>query len=539
MNKLKWHEALPRIVADFIIVHLSMIGALGGSVMYQTALGNGAGAEVLTISFMHHYTAFFWLLSPIFPVVFMLNGFYTHTRAYVGRHKAWVVLRGVVLAIMAFFGANFLLFGRTEVGRSVVIPFLVLAGAGLAGARILKAYFERNFDIKSKKIVSVSNNKGRVLVVGGAGYIGSLLVEQLLDKGHRVRVLDCLLYGDEPLRPFKNHPDFELIVGDCRNIQDMVKAVRGVESIVHLAAIVGDSACNQDHNTALETNYAATRMLIEIAKGHGVSRFLFASSCSVYGATDVEMDENSAVRPISLYGQTKVDSEHALLAAGSETFHPTILRYATVFGLGYRPRFDLVVNLLTAKAQREGVITIYNGQQWRPFIHVRDLGEATVRVLEAPVRLVSGETFNVGDTRLNHTLTEVADVIRDAFPNVRVEHVDNSDRRNYRVNFEKLLNRTGFRARYTLRDGVEEIRKAFDERLITDYTDLRYSNQRYLKVVGSPGHKAEEDALVMAAFSNHRQNHPTVATAKAGFGGGPLAMAAEPAEEHGSAAAIA
>ncbi|MGD0778800.1 MAG: NAD-dependent epimerase/dehydratase family protein [Candidatus Solibacter sp.] len=515
MNKLKWQETLPRIVADFIIVHLSMIGALGASVVYQIALGNGGGAKVLTTSFMHYYTAFFWLLSPIFPVVFMLNGFYTHTRAYVGRHKTWVVLRGVALAIGAFFGVNVALFARTEVGRSVAIPFMVLAGTGLAAARLLKAYFERNFEIKSKNIGSLSDSKGRVLVVGGAGYIGSLLVERLLDKGHRVRILDCLLYGDEPLRPFKNHPDFEMIIGDCRNIQDMVKAVRGVESIVHLAAIVGDPACNQDHDTALETNYAATRMLIEIAKGHGVSRFLFASSCSVYGATDVEMDENAAVQPISLYGQTKIDSERALLEAKSDTFHPTILRYATVFGLGYRPRFDLVVNLLTAKARQEGLITIYNGQQWRPFIHVRDLVEATVGVLEAPVRLVRGEIFNVGDTRLNHTLTEVADVIRDAFPNVRVEHVDNSDRRNYRVNFDKLLNRIGFRARYSLRDGVEEIRKAFDERLITDYTDLRYSNQRYLKAVGNPGHKAEEDAMVMAAFSNHRQNHPTVAAAQA------------------------
>ncbi len=522
MNKLKWQEAIPRIIADFIIVHLSMIGALGASVLYRTALGNGGGARDLFTSFMHYYTAFFWLLSPIFPVVFMLNGFYTHTRAYVGRHKAWVVLRGVVLGIMVFFGANLALFGHTEVGRSVAIPFMLLAGAGLAGARLLKAYFERNFDIRSKNTASISDNRGRVLVVGGAGYIGSLLVERLLEKGYRVRVLDSLMYGDEPLRSVRNQPDFELIVGDARNIQDVVRSVRGVESIIDLAAIVGDPACNQEHDTALETNYAATRMLIEIAKGHGVSRLLFASSCSIYGATDVEMDENSGVQPISLYGETKVDSEQALLAARSETFHPIILRFATVFGLSYRPRFDLVVNLLTAKAQQEGVITIYNGQQWRPFIHVRDLVEATVRVLEAPVRLVSGEIFNVGDTRLNHTLTDVADVIQGIFPNVRVEHVDNSDRRNYRVNFDKVLNRTGFRARYTLRDGVEELKKAFDERLITDYTDLRYNNQRFLKAVGSPRHRAEEDALVMAAFSNHRQNHPTVATAKAAFGGGPL-----------------
>jgi len=243
-------------------------------------------------------------------------------------------------------------------------------------------------------------------------------------------------------------------------------------------------------------------MLIEIAKGHGVSRFLFASSCSVYGATDLEMDENAAVQPISLYGQTKVDSERALVEARSDTFHPTILRFATVFGLGYRPRFDLVINLLTGKACRDGVITIYNDHQWRPFIHVRDLVEATVGVIEAPIRLVGGEIFNVGDTRLNHNFAEVAEIIRDAFPSVRVERVDNEDHRNYRVNFDKLRNRTGFRARYTVRDGVEELRNALEQGLIPDYTDVRYHNQRYLKIVGCAASKDAVDKLVMAAFSN-------------------------------------
>ena len=501
MNSFKWKQALPRILADFLIVHASMVGALLISVAYRTALGHGAEARVLIDTFARRYAAFFWLLSPIFPLVFLLNGFYTHTRGYTGRHKTWAILRGVVMAVLVFFGVNVLLFGAADLGRSVAVPFMLLASVGLTSARLLKAFFERYFDVKSKNGLSIPNEKGRVLVVGGAGYIGSLLVERLLDKGHRVRVLDCLLYGDEPLRPFKNHPDFELVVGDCRNIQDMVKAVRGVESIVHLAAIVGDPACEQNGEAALETNYAATRMLIEISKGHGVSRLLFASSCSVYGAADVEVDEKAAVRPISLYGRTKVDSEQALLDARSTTFHPTILRFATVFGLSYRPRFDLVVNLLAARAKQEGVITIYNGEQWRPFIHVRDLAEAIFRVLDAPAGLVSGEIFNVGDKRLNYTLSQVADTIRAVFPNVRVEHVENSDRRNYRVNFDKLFNRTGFRARYTLRDGVEELRKAFDERLITDYMDLRYHNQRYLKVAGSPEHKDEFDESVMAAHA--------------------------------------
>jgi nucleoside-diphosphate-sugar epimerase len=517
LRNFRWREVFPRMLADFLIVHFSMIAALAMSVVYQAGAGNAAAAHAIVSGFLRYYTAFFWVLSPIFPLVFLLSGFYTHSRAYIGRYKALTILRGVTLAAIIFFAANFLLFGNEGFGRSVALPFMVLAAAGCASVRILKDFLEKRYFVKSKTGPSFAPRRDWVLVVGGAGYIGSLLVERLLEKGFRVRVLDSLLYGDEPLRPVRNHPDFELIVGDARNIQDVVRSVRGVESIIDLAAIVGDPACEQDQGPALETNYAATRMLIEIAKGHGVSRFLFASSCSVYGATDFEMDENAATQPISLYGQTKVDSEQALLAARSDTFHPIILRYATVFGLGHRPRFDLVVNLLTARAHQEGAITIYNGQQWRPFIHVRDLVEATVRVLESPPRLVSGEIFNVGDSRLNHTLTDVANIIRNAFPAVRVEHVDNSDLRNYRVNFDKLLSRTGFRARYTVRDGVEEIRRAFDERLITDYTDLRYHNQRYLKAVGSLANKDEVDTLVMAAFSNHRPNHQAAAAAAQGL----------------------
>ena len=323
---------------------------------------------------------------------------------------------------------------------------MILAGVGLASARLAKNYFEEYFEVRPRNQITAADDKGRVLVIGGAGYIGSLLVEHLLESGYRVRVLDSLLYGDEPLLPVKDRPGFELMVGDCRNTQGVVKAMHGVQSVIALAAIVGDPACDENRDAALETNYAATRMLIEIAKGHGVRRLLFASSCSVYGATDVEVDESATVRPISLYGETKVDSEKILLKASSETFHPTILRFATVFGLSHRPRFDLVVNLLTAKAGTDGAITVFNGQQWRPFIHVRDLVKATVGVLEAPVGLVSGEIFNVGDKRLNHTLSQVAEIIAEVFPNVRVERIDNSDRRNYRVNFQKLLDRTGFQA---------------------------------------------------------------------------------------------
>jgi nucleoside-diphosphate-sugar epimerase len=498
-RNLKWREAIPRVLADFLTVHASMLLALAISVTYQTARGHGGAAQQLIAGFRHYYVTFFWLLSPIFPVVFLFHGFYTHSRAYLGKQKAWVILRGVTLAVMLFFAADFLLFKLQSTGRSVALPFVVLAGGGLCAARVLKAAFEKRSARRPEPIGAAPPK--RVLVVGGAGYVGSLLVERLLAGGYTVRVLDSLIYGGEPLRNAMRHPNFELMQGDCRNIQDVVKAVHGMESIVQLAAIVGDPACEQDRTSALEINYAATRMLIEIAKGNGVSRLVFASSCSVYGASEAEVDEQSPACPVSFYGQTKVDSERALLESRTETFHPTILRFATVFGLSYRPRFDLVVNLLSAKAAQDGVITIYNGRQWRPFIHVGDLVEAVTLVLDSPARLVGGQVLNVGDSRLNYTLSDVAAVIAEVFPSTRVEHKDNSDCRNYRVSFKKIEEGLRFHASYSLRDGIEEIKKAFEAGLIADYTDLRYHNQRFLLAAGSPGHKSDVDAQVMAAFS--------------------------------------
>jgi nucleoside-diphosphate-sugar epimerase len=248
-------------------------------------------------------------------------------------------------------------------------------------------------------------------------------------------------------------------------------------------------------------------MLIEISKGARVRCLVFASSCSVYGDSENLMSERSAVKPISLYAQTKLDSERALLEAKSDSFHPTILRFATVFGNSFRPRFDLAVNLLTAKAHRDGVVTIFNGEQWRPFIHVRDVAEAIVTVLKAPESLVSGEIFNVGDSRLNFTLAQVADRIKQQFPAMKVEHVDNSDRRNYRVSFDKIKNHLGFHAGISLEEGIAEIKTALEGKSIPDYTDVVYHNQRFLQMVGPPLVKDATDSGVMAAFATAITSH--------------------------------
>jgi nucleoside-diphosphate-sugar epimerase len=321
-----------------------------------------------------------------------------------------------------------------------------------------------------------------------------------------VRLLDSFVYGTAAVRDLFGHPRFELVIGDCRNIQSVVAAMNGVKAVIHLAAIVGDPACEQDRDSALEINYAATRMILEVAKGYGVRRFVFASSCSVYGETEQIVDEMSEVGPISLYAQTKVDSETAVLAARGENFHPTILRLATVFGNSYRPRFDLVVNLLTAKALQEGLITVYNGEQWRPFIHVSDVAEGLIAVLNGPESIVSGEIYNLGDSRLNYTLTQVAGTIQRLVPGTRVEHVENPDRRNYRVSFDKVRSQLGFECRVDLEAGVSDLIGALRAGTIGDYSDSQYHNQRFLKAAGRLASKQEIDSQVMAAFAAAVEN---------------------------------
>jgi nucleoside-diphosphate-sugar epimerase len=495
-----WQGIAPRVVTDFLIIHCAMLVAFAISVSYQTHGQAWPSADDLADAFRRYYLSWFLILSPVFPLVFYMNGFYTYVRPLAAKEKLKKFTLVVMLSLAVFISANFLVVQQANpVGRSVALTFGLFALLGLVGVRVGKELLlgDERADQKDR---SKAASQGPVLVIGGAGYVGCWLIRRLLEEGKSVRVLDNAVYGLDPIRDLLQNPRVEYLNGDCRNIQDVVKAVRGVSSIVHLAAIVGDPACEIDHKTTIEINYAATRMIVEVAKGYGVERFLFASSCSVYGATDEIMDEDSKVEPVSLYGQLKVAAEQALLEAASDDFHPVLLRFATVFGLSNRPRFDLVVNLLSAKAWQDGVITIYNGEQWRPFVHVKDLSEAIILLLSAPLRAVSQQTFNVGDNSLNHTLTEVGEVIRRVFPGTRIEGVENADKRNYRVNFDKIQKRLGFRCRYHLEDGVREIKAAFDSSAIDNYKNIRFSNLGFLRQSGTPANKSEFDAEIMAVF---------------------------------------
>lgn len=328
----------------------------------------------------------------------------------------------------------------------------------------------------------------RVCVIGGAGFVGSVLVEQLLDEGYAVTVLDALMYGDDGLRHVMDRPGFDLVRGDLRNIEAVVAACRFADAVVHLGALVGDPACELDEQLTLQINRDATFTAAAVARGLGIDRFVFASTCSVYGATDDLLHEDSELQPISLYARSKTESEQLLLSMTGNGFCPIVLRFGTFYGRSRRDRFDLVVNLLAAKAVTEGEITIMGGRQWRPFLHVADGADAIMRCLEAPAEAVEHQVFNVGSDEQNHTLADVAKMISGVVPGVRVRFEDPAAKEaNYRVSFARFRSALGFVPRYSLTDGIAEIKAAVERGMVADYTDAKYSNYKAIVT----GHAAQ------------------------------------------------
>lgn len=300
-----------------------------------------------------------------------------------------------------------------------------------------------------------------VLVTGGAGYLGSIVVSQLLSRGVHVRILDCLLFGGQSIEKLRSHANCEFILGDIRDIGTSVRAMDGCDTVIHLAGIVGDQACEANRELAVEVNAAATRMLAEIAPRCGIHRFLFASSCSVYGSSRATVAESSRLHPLSLYAQTKVDSERVLVDACTRGFAPTVLRLGTLFGVSPRMRFDLVLNLLAARAVSVGRITVRNGRQWRPFVHVRDAARAFLACIDSQAERVAGEIFNVGSSFLNAQIRQLGEIVAHLVPGTAVTGIyDRLDQRSYRVRFDKIERTLGFVCRETLEAGVREVSAA-------------------------------------------------------------------------------
>ena len=321
----------------------------------------------------------------------------------------------------------------------------------------------------------------KVLVTGGAGYIGSVLVRQLLSKEYEVRVLDSLKFGGEALYDVMQDPKFEFMKGDVRNAADVQKALEGVDAVAHLAAIVGDPACQKFSEEANETNWAGSVALFDAAEAAGIKRFVFASTCSNYGKmpdADSFVTETSALNPVSLYAELKVKFEKYLLEEKRNSpMCSTALRFSTVYGFSPRIRFDLTVNEFTRNAAVNGQQEIWGAQFWRPYCHVDDLARAVILVLESAEEKVRANVFNVGSTEENYNKGMIIEEVCKVVPDVKVDYVDSSeDPRDYRVNFDKIKNELGYTITKKVPDGVKEIYTLLKTGIVTDSFAEKFRN---------------------------------------------------------------
>ena len=328
----------------------------------------------------------------------------------------------------------------------------------------------------------------RVLVTGGAGYLGNHLVRLLIERGHTVRIFDRLCFGDGPVAELSKL-GCEFVQGDIRNLAAFPDLLRGIEGVIHLAGLANDPSCDLDPRMALDVNLEGTKDLAHRARGAGVRRFVFASSCSVYGRGVFEMlNEECPTNPVSVYAQSKIESEHALLALMDRDFGPVIARPATLFGWSPRMRFDLAINLMVATASRNGEIKVYGGgNQWRPFVHVRDAARAFTAMLEAPTGDVHGQIFNVGSDQNNYRIIDLAHLVAGLVPGAGIDVMkEDEDQRSYNVQFGKIERVLGFKPEWSPERGALEIRDWLQRDPVDPFSAIHFNVRRMKELLATP-----------------------------------------------------
>jgi nucleoside-diphosphate-sugar epimerase len=330
----------------------------------------------------------------------------------------------------------------------------------------------------------------RVLVTGHNGYIGSVLVPMLVRAGHEVTGLDNYLYGDctfgdDVLDP----PSLRM---DIRDVE--IADFEGFDAVMHLAAISNDPVGDLNPDTTYEINHRAAVRVATLAKQARVPRFIFSSSCSLYGAAgDALLDERAAFNPVTPYGESKVLAEQEMMALADDDFSPTFLRNATAYGLSPRLRGDLVVNNLVGFAFTTGAVLIKSdGTPWRPLVHIADISRAFLAVLTAPTQLVHNEAFNVGATDENYRISEVAAIVEEVVPGSKITYADGGgpDRRCYRVSCDKIRAvLPEFQTDWTVRRGVEELFGAYQRHGLTidDFETPRFLRIQHVKKLLADG----------------------------------------------------
>ena len=322
----------------------------------------------------------------------------------------------------------------------------------------------------------------KILVTGGAGYVGSVLVPKLLNAGYSVNVLDLYLFGKESLSKVRNNPKLNEFIGDIRDVEAIKKAVKECSSVIHLACISNDPSFELNPLLGKSINYDAFPELLNISIDSGVQRFIYASSSSVYGLKEEEnVTENLSLKPLTDYSKYKALCEEILLKNKNNNFTPMILRPATVCGYSPRQRLDLIVNILTNHAFNNRKIQVFGGEQKRPNIHIQDMTDLYLKCLEYPKELIDSQIFNAGYE--NFTVNETANIIQEIIgEDVLINTVPTNDNRSYHISSEKIYNQLNFKPQYGIKNAVTDMLSAFQNNLIINpMTNNNYYNIKVMQ----------------------------------------------------------
>ncbi|SRR6266542_1506033 len=338
--------------------------------------------------------------------------------------------------------------------------------------------------------MTTPNSKHSVLITGGFGYVGSRLTPHLLGLGHRVRVLDCLLYTNAGLDALKADPTFaewkdrfDFVESDIRDPQAVAKALEGIDTVIHLAAISNDPTGEIDEVLTRQVNFDAIGMLLGLAKAKGVKRFINASSSSVFGIKhDPDVTEGLEPEPLTYYSKYKMLAEWLVVAAASDTFCAVNIRPATICGFSPRQRFDLTVNKLTADAVRKKLITVHGGQQRRPNVGMTDMINLYAQLIDVPAGKINGRTFNFGFE--NQKVIEIAEIIKDELTDlgVKIKVTSTTDNRDYHISSGEIIKALGYKPVSSIKKEVGNLRRALDDGAFPDIDAAEHYNMKFMEL---------------------------------------------------------